>query len=268
MTEAAASASSPAGTNGATPPSAGPAASPGADSPEAPVNGNGGSAPQLAQRPEFFPESYWDADKGEPKLQAFVDDWKGLSARVGEFDAARATIPEKAEGYELKLPEKFEKPEGLDFVLDEKNEALAPVFAKAKEWAHAAGLNQEQFSGAVALMAEKEFADHAALKAASAAEMKSLGANGTARVDAVSRFLTGHLGEPLAKALLGTLFTKAQVEAYEKLADVLKSRGVPAPKAGGEPGGGGGATDVTALDSITSGPARIAAAMAMTKPQK
>lgn len=264
MTEAA-PATPTAGTNGAAPPSAAPpAASPDAGSQAAP----GPSSP--AERPDFFPESHWNAETGEPNLQSLVDDWQGLNAKVGEMEAARPVAPESADKYEIKLPEGFKTPDGAEIALMADDDPIMGETVKAlREFAHTNGFSQEQFSGLVALKAQADIAEQTALGEASKAEMESLGANGTARVDGITRFLVGHLGETKAKSLLGTLFTKAQVEAYETLIHKFTSKGVPSPKPGGEPGGASNrAEEISQLGQISSATARFAKARELTAPKK
>jgi hypothetical protein len=82
------------------------------------------------------------------------------------------------------------------------------------------------------------------LQEASKQQMAALGANGPRRIDAIAQFLTGHLGEGPAKSLLGVLFTKTQVEAFEGLMRLVTSRGVPAPRNTGASGTGRDAPEI------------------------
>jgi len=127
------------------------------------------------------------------------------------------------------------------FAFEAPNDA-DPVYGETvrefRAFAAQEGLNQQQVSGLVALQAKMQAAEHAALAQASREQMRALGPNGSARVDALSRQLIKEVGEAGAKSLLGVLFSAQQVVALERLLQLARGPSVPAPAGGGLPGGG------------------------------
>ncbi|MGB0817409.1 MAG: capsid assembly protein [Candidatus Puniceispirillaceae bacterium] len=93
------------------------------------------------EKPEGFPDDYWDAENGSVNAQALFDGLKkqekiakDLRAKMGKGEHK---APEKAEDYKLDLPEE----------LQELVPADDPAVAKARERALAHGMSQEQFQG-------------------------------------------------------------------------------------------------------------------------
>jgi hypothetical protein len=99
-----------------------------------------------AQRPEWIPEKFWLADKGEPDVQKLGAAYVGLEKKLGtRVDIAPPDanstpeqvaawrklngVPEKPEDYGLKKPEQL--PEGVQW-----NEKLAGDFAKLAHELH------------------------------------------------------------------------------------------------------------------------------------
>lgn len=207
-------------------PGAGAAAAPAApgSQPDAgtPVPTVADAAATKPTRPDYLPEAYWDAEKGEAKAGALTEALK----KLGELEAAQAEraklVPEKAEGYEPALPEGFKLPDGIEIQLDTND----PVYAAARAFAKERGFTQAEFSSLLELNAQRVVAEHRTLSAAVAAERTKLGENRIARLDAVDSFLKGRLPEAQASALSNMLVTAAQVEAFETLMSSLSGDGV------------------------------------------
>lgn len=201
-------------------PGTGAAADPAASGsqPETPV----AEAAAKPAKPDYLPDAFWDAEKGEPKAGALSE----ALTKLGELEAAQAErakqVPEKAEGYEPALPEGFKMPDGIEIQLDTND----PVYAAAREFAKERGLTQAEFSNMLALEAQRVATEHQKLSAAVAAERTKLGENRIARLDAVDSFLKGRLPEAQASALSNMLVTAAQVEAFETLMSSLTGDGV------------------------------------------
>lgn len=268
MTEAAAQTSGAvngAGQSQAAAAAAAAAANQGAGSQAAQGQNNGAGA--ATTRPENLPEQFWDSEKAAPKLDALLTDYHGLSAKVAEHTAARAAVPEKPDGYALELPKDFEAPQ--DFTPMLESPTFKPLADELRAFAHAAGLNQEQFSALTGLAAKRDLVEHKALTEALAKEAESLGSNGPARIDAVVRWLTARLPDGQAKSMINNrLFTKSMIEGWETIMRAFTTGGIPAPSGGGGPSQGN-APDVSKLGEIPSATARFAAAMAMsTKPKR
>jgi hypothetical protein len=159
-----------------------------------------------------------DASSGE-KIQ-LADDFAltreeidGLRERKGLEDSRKLTLPSDPTGYKLELPKDFKVPQGIEYKIDDKS----PAAALARQFAHEAGLSQEQFSKMIAIHGSIEVQQVANLKTARDAELNKLGATGYQRINAVENFLRGRLGEDVGKAVCGMLVTAKHVEGFERL---------------------------------------------------
>lgn len=172
--------------------------------------GSGTSTAQPA-RPNWVPETYW-AD-GKVKDAEFGAHLAEMNTRLAAEDVRRATLPKTADEYKLALPQDFKPPQGVEFKLDEAN----PLFAQARAWALKHGLSQDVFSEGLGLVAGSQVSSEATIKAARDAEVAKLGATGPARIDALSRFFNGYLGENEGKQVMARVFTASDVNVLEKL---------------------------------------------------
>jgi len=167
------------------------------------------STSPVGDRPDWLPESYWDAEKG---LKA--DDWKAhlatLQTEAEQAKARMAGVPEKADAYELKLPEGEKMPDGFQLNPDD------PRVAMAREFAHANKLTQAEFQGLVALDTKIKQAETDWVRQQSAEAFKRLGPNGQARVEAVKASIEARVGKELAPHLVAMLVTDNQVVAFEQ----------------------------------------------------
>jgi len=168
------------------------------------------------ERPAWLPESYWDAEANAPK----GDDLAARLTRADELEAAEAArkdgVPASAADYKLDLPENVVGLDGQPVRLIADDPATKEAQALAAEL----GLNQEAFTKLVAfhagqiLQGQKQQAD--AYQAEMTAELAKLGANGKARIEAVSASLNQHLGDK-AQAVLDLMATADAVEGLEAL---------------------------------------------------
>nr|DAH75491.1 MAG TPA: hypothetical protein [Caudoviricetes sp.] len=162
-------------------------------------------------RPEWLPESMWDADKGFKK-----DDLDSLIASKAERDAAKAQVPEKPDGYQAKLPATFKMPEGFELpegetVLDETD----PRVVALREVAHGKGWSQADFEEVLAFGVNQDIAERGRIKEAVSKEREKLGGRGVERIKSVTGWLDAKLGSDLASSLHSMMFTAKQVEAFE-----------------------------------------------------
>jgi hypothetical protein len=187
---------------------------------------------QQPQQPTPGPASV-DGNKlriGEIELSE--GDIRGLLERKATEDSRRALMPADPANYELKLPDDFKVPEGLDWTWNLENPTSAATIGLAKQFAHQAGLSQDQFSRMMGLYVSNQLAEQRMLNTAKAAEVAKLGAAAPTRVDAVNTFLQAMVGTEHATALRRNMFTAKQVEAYERIMSRFVSQGVS-----GNPGG-------------------------------
>lgn len=212
-------------------PSAAPAAQAGASQTSQPADsGQSQTSPPALARPEGISDDLWDAEKGV-KVDALLGKFKELEAFKSEAEARRAAVPEKPDGYEFKLPADVKLPEGVEL------NANDPRLPLVREFAHKAGLSQEQFAGLVALDVQNTQSQMAALKATRDAEAAKLGANASARVDAVVQFVNATAPDAdTAKEVVNGLRTARAVTYFEGLIKRQSSQGIdPLRKGGNEP---------------------------------
>jgi hypothetical protein len=167
-------------------------------------------------------------DGGRLRIGEMLLDEKDIRAIMTETaarEARKATMPATAADYKLDLPADFQMPEGQSFKWATDDPVLAPMIGMAKEFAHAHGIDQAGFSKMMSLYAATQVHENKMIADARAREVSKLGANAPIRVDAVTSFLRGHLGDERAKALTVNLFTAKQVEAFEVLMQKFSSQG-------------------------------------------
>lgn len=221
----------------ATPPSGSPPAAP----PAPPAPGGAPPAPEKPQRPDWLPEKFWDADKGEGRFEGLAKSYGELekrnsglrAAHLAEFEKERfGARPEKPEGYELKAP--AEVPEGL--VILEKYEPgmelepgktyfapdpSDPMWGEVRALAHQAGLSNADFQAKVlplvARVAGVRVPTEDERARANREFVASLGENGELRAEHLRGWLRGRLGEEKAEAIASSLSSRAAVEAFEEL---------------------------------------------------
>lgn len=168
-----------------------------------------------------MPESFFDTEKNEVKgadLRKHLDE---LTTFKAAEDSRRATLPQTPEAYELKLPETFKAPEGINVKVD----ANDPLYKSARELAHAKGWSQSDFSDALGLVATLKANEAAQYEALKVQNLEGLGAKGPERIDAVTRYLAANFPEATVKPVLATLATKAHVEMFEAFISKIASQG-------------------------------------------
>jgi hypothetical protein len=189
--------------------------------------GNGGREEQKLVRPDYIPESFWDAEKGFK-----ADDLNALVALKSEQDSRAAQVPAEKDGYKVALPPDF-KIEGLEIKDGESpiNEN-DPRVAFARDYAHANGFTQPQFEGLIALGVQMDLAENQSIDAALKEQAEALGAKGKERMEHITSWLGAKLGGEFAHALAPMIMTVKQVQAFERLMQ-LNRGAVP-----GNPGAG------------------------------
>jgi hypothetical protein len=143
-----------------------------------------------------------------------------LLKHKGETDLRRAAVPTDPGQYRIEAKDVV-LPPGMDWKFNEND----PALAVARNWAHANGLTQEQFSSLLGQYASMEAAKENTFRSAMRAELDKLGANGTMRMTALSTWLNGVVGPDLAKSVVAGCFSEKQVRALEALATKFASQG-------------------------------------------
>jgi len=176
-------------------------------------DGGQGGGDQKPVRPDFIPETFWDAEKGFK-----ADDFNALVARDAENSARLAQVPDAADKYEAKLPHDFKLPDGVELADGESAlDANDPRIAAARDFAHANQMSQAQFEGMLAMGVSMDLAEQSRLNEAVKAQKELLGAKGEERIGAVKTWIGAKLPADQAEALTGMMFTAKTVEAFEAL---------------------------------------------------
>lgn len=180
-------------------------------------------------RPDWLPEQFWNAEKGEMRTDALAKSWRDLRGKVSQ---GVERPPEKPDAY---VPPKVEGlPEGM---IGGEGDTLWPSIQQA---AHKAGISQKQldalaapFLGAVAqqLQEQGKAADPEAQAAAAEAEFDKLGPNGRALVRDVGGWMKGLQSQGMftdeeVKALRG-VSTAAGIRALAKLRELTGEKPIP-----------------------------------------
>jgi len=167
------------------------------------------------------PENFFDKEKNEVKgadLRKHLDE---LATFKAAEDSRRAALPQTPEAYEIKLPETFKAPEGIDVRIDPND----PMLKTARELAHAKGWSQSDFSEALGVVATMKASEAATYETLKAKNLEALGPKGPERIDAVTRWLNANGSEAEVKPIIATLATAAHVTFFEKMISKLSSQG-------------------------------------------
>ena len=202
-----------------------------------PPTPNPAPIPAASARPEYVPESFWDATAGK------VKDDKAFSTFVSEHvafkaaeDSKRLTLPQTADAYKVELPADFKPPEGVKFEF----KADDPLLGQARTIAHQLGIPQEGFSKLLGLYAGAQVASQQQIAQARTAEVAKLGATGPARVAAVTTWAKAILGDTGGAQFAARMFTASDVENAEKLITRFSTQGAGSFRATGREGDPGG----------------------------
>ena len=171
-------------------------------------------------RPDGLADDFFDAEKGV-KFPELLAKFNELGAAKAEADARKAAVPEKADGYQLVMPEDFKLPEGWELKPGD------PMTVAAREFAHKSGLTQAEFSQLSKIYVQQEIARNDEMIAANKASIAALGANGTQRVTEVLSFIDKTAASPeAARQVKAMLVSKEAVEWAEGL---MKSASASGP---------------------------------------
>lgn len=205
----------------------GAAAAPAAGDPPAaaPANPANPEAPVKVERPEWLPENLWDGDKGFKK-----DDFDALVASKAERDSALASVPEKPDGYAVKLPVDFKLPDGTQ--LPEGQSAIDaddPRVVALRDLAHSEQWTQPQFEKVLAFGVNMDINSEKNLQAELKVEVEKLGSRGVERVKAVTSWLSAKLGADDAHSLHHMMYSAQQIQSFERLMGLFQGdvRGNP-----------------------------------------
>jgi hypothetical protein len=188
-----------------------------------PRTGDPAAAPQPGDQLPPGPASVEGGRLKVGDLDLGPEDVKSLLERHALESSRRATMPASTDQYTL--PTDMPMPPGMSWQWRTDDPVMAPLLGQVKEWAFAHGVDQPGFNKLLGTWVAHELAGQAQFERAQAAEREKLGPTSPVRISAVQTFLNAHLGTESAKALTQTLFTAAQVQAFEKLMHTFVSQG-------------------------------------------
>ena len=172
-------------------------------------NDKGGDA---VSRPDYVPEKFWDADKGEARVEDALKSYGELEKRFGSFTGA----PEE---YEVSLSDELAE-QGVSIADDD------PMIAQAKEFAKEMNMNQEGFGKMVELHAMTQLAEQKAAEDYKEEQFKALGDNADRRVENVLQWASHNMTEQQFEGLKEATNSAAAFEAVESL--IAMTRSAPA----------------------------------------
>ncbi len=177
------------------------------------------AASEKPTRPEWLPESYFDAEKSAIKLDDFGKHY-GELATASKAEAERiAAYPAKVEDLKFTLPADLKLPEGM--TLDDKN----PQYQAFRNFVFDKKIDPAVGSEMLGMYVRQQVADVDAINKRVDEELGKLGVNGPARITALRTFFDGLVGNDLSKSLMAGLFTEPQVRAMEKVMLALSNQG-------------------------------------------
>jgi hypothetical protein len=145
-------------------------------------------------------------------------DIQQIMTETAAREARRATMPATAAEYSLDLPSDFVMPEGQNFKFSTDHPVMGPLIGQAKEFALAHGLDQAAFSKMMSLYAASQVHEAQMISKAQAAEREKLGPNIAHRVDAVTNFIRGSVGDDkIARAITQQILTADAVIGWERI---------------------------------------------------
>lgn len=226
----------PAGGGGGGEPAAGAPA--GTDAPAAPAAPDWLHA--AAERPEWLPETFYDAERKGIRVDALAQSYRELQGRFGQKNETlkaellrelRAGVPETPEGYGFEIPKEL-VPEGFEV---RQPPADDPMLAEARKVMHELGAKPEQWQRLIGAFVRWQVAQAPDLEA----EKQKIGEGAEQRIAAVDMWLAKQLPEDHYRALMAAATSAPFVLALEALmrkATGGAGGGLPA----GLPGGGEG----------------------------
>jgi hypothetical protein len=155
------------------------------------------------------------------KYEVSEADLASMMDRQAQDDLRKATLPATPDEYKLELSPGAKLPGDAEY----KFNAADPSLAALKNWAHAKGFDQSTLSEMLTIYATHEAQQNAVLAARSREEVAKAGVNAPQRVDAVSKWITGEMGEADAAPIKATLVTDAHLRFYEKMMQKVSSQG-------------------------------------------
>jgi hypothetical protein len=156
--------------------------------------------------------------------QEFAEaDVRGALGFKAEHELRKASLPASPDGYELKLPDDFKGPEGIQWEWNAQN----PMLQRARQEAHRLGLDQAAFSSLLGLYCADRMNAEMQLSWARQAELQKLGPAGESRVAQVEQWLRARVGSDadVIAAQLRSFPHAGMLRAFEKIVSQFVNQG-------------------------------------------
>ena len=140
------------------------------------------------QQQQHAPPAEQKIKVGEAEYTAA--DLESAIAERAEAQSRKATLPSSADGYEIKLPDDFQAPQGVSFEFNRADGALKA----ARELAYKHGIPQDVFSQMLGVYASTKMGEAIQQAQMRDVNMKQLGVAGPQRVEAVATWLQARAG--------------------------------------------------------------------------
>jgi hypothetical protein len=127
------------------------------------------NAPAVDTRQQQSPPAEQKIKVGEAEYTAA--DLESAIAERAEAQSRKATLPSSADGYEIKLPDGFQAPEGVRFEFNPHD----PALKAARELAHKHGVSQDVFSQMLGVYASTKMGEAIQQSQLRDVNMKQLG---------------------------------------------------------------------------------------------
>ncbi len=184
-------------------------------------------ASQTASRPEWLPESYFDAEKGETKWDDFGKHYSEIAAAHKAEADRLAAFPQKIEDLEIPLPEGAKLPEGV------KLDANDPTFSAFRQFVFDKKIDPAVAGELLGMEVKSRLSEVEMINKRVDEEAAKLGPNSSARITAVRTAFEGRFGKPVGEAIMSGVFRADQVQALEKVVLAL-SNGTAGDVSGGQ----------------------------------
>lgn len=202
---------------------------------------NSGSTQSAAAKPDWlFDDALFDAEKGVK-----LDELGARAKELHEFKTAhektladrKADTPEKPTDYGFELPADYKLPDNTS--IDKES----PLWDALRDRAHKHGLTRAEFRETAAefvnAMATAQKKAVEAFKTQQSELFKQLGDNGSARVEALEKWMKGAFGEQVGGQLRQAIFTPDIAKAFEQIQRALTDQGVTSFNQSGREAGRG-----------------------------
>ena len=180
-----------------------------------------GEQPPVAERPEYIPEKFWNAETGEARTEEMAKSYTQLEQYSSgkEADIEEKLIEKLAQEHAENVPETYvlpKLPEGITEEIVKEN----PIYGWWENTAKENGMTQEDFDAGVLQYVEVMQGSQPDIQK----EMDLLGENGKDRVDAVDMWAQKTFPPEEYEAVAHSLgATASGIQALERIMEMNKT---------------------------------------------